>query len=648
MQDLEITWPDGVARFSPEDSPVQVGRSSSASIPLTEGSVSRRHLELEWGGAVWTAVDNSTHGTFDTNGVRLASRWTISDDTVVRLGGIKGVLLEFRPSPGDGAGSNGNGSVAGAADSAPPLFSDRRDEVLDLADKPAAAAGSLFNDRPSSIGSVANGAPPLTDFGESPVERPSILADGSSAQSERPSVFAEARPAAPDIRPPSEPTPASVRPEPAPPAPPAAAPLAEADRPVGIGPDAGGSQVPGATGGYPAVRLGPNSTVISDSAIRLSVDGQDYSFLPGAEISVGRDPNCLIHVDEKHSLVSRRHLQLTFEDGHWWIEDFSSKGTFVDNKRLTAPYKAEGAFIANLGDDDAGTPMRVITSGEHRVPRQLNLLAVAALAAIALIPLILLAFLLTRNDTPTTEPDFESAKRSTVMLFGLEGGQGTGFFVDDNLIVTNQHVAVLSPQMLVGVSRETDDPAQIEYATELVANHPYLDIAVLRITNKATMTGGRPQISADPVGNINLPSVTMGDSNDITIGDDVFSTGFPDRLSITSTNDAGELQLPPVAATSGEAASFTIWPGCSNPEFEAFIPLESPPGVACAAEGDVNRGVLRSTFSSGQGASGSAVFRNNEVVAVVYAGDADDPNTSLNITTAAFSEWLQGLIDANP
>jgi hypothetical protein len=234
------------------------------------------------------------------------------------------------------------------------------------------------------------------------------------------------------------------------------------------------------------------------------------------------------------------------------------------------------------------------------------------------------------------------------MLFGLDGGQGTGFFIDDNLILTNQHVAVLSPQMLVGVSRKTDDPAEIEYATELVANHPFLDIAVLRISNKATMTRSGPEISSDPVGNINLPSVVIGDSNGITIGDEVFSTGFPDRLSITSTDDMGDLRLPPVAAPSGEAASFTIWPGCSNPDFEAFIPADSPPGVACSAGGDVDKGVLRATFSSGQGASGSAVFHDNKVVAVVYAGDAEDSNKSLNVSTAAFAPWLEEIIDANP
>ena len=573
----------------------------------------------------------------------------------VRLGGAKGVILEVRTIASPNASTNGSSSnvVADArgaenfgaqlTSSGPGLFTGTRDEAPDYPAPSRDAAPQLFTndqtppDRGSDLASPLLPDPVLSehDFAEAaaPVtSRPSILDELREPGLDEPEF---------DFAPPP-PDASGYRPQ-----------VTEAPRQTsdpsldGHSPLTGDAQPPGATGGYPAVRLGPNSTVISDSAIRLSIDGQDYSFLPGAAVTVGRDPNCLIQVDEKHSLVSRRHLELTFDDGSWWIDDSSSKGTFIDNKRIGGRYRAEGAFVAHLGDDDAGTPMKVITAGEHRTPRQFNLLAVAALASIALIPLILMAFLINRNGSPSGEPDFVTAKQATVMLFGLEGGQGSGFFVADNLIVTNQHVAVLSPQMLVGVSRQTDEPAQIEYATELVANHPYLDIAVLRISNKAMMTNDGPQISSEPVGDIDLPSVPIGDSDDITIGDEVFSTGFPDRLSITSQDDAGELRLPPVAATSGEAASFTIWPGCSNPDFGAFIPATSPPGVACAADGDVNKGVLRSTFSSGQGASGSAVFRNNEVVAVVYAGDADDLNTSLNITSAAFQPWLQDIIDSN-
>ncbi len=728
MQDLEITWPDGKTRFSASDSPIRLGRSSEAAIPLTQGSVSRRHLELVWAGSGWAVSDNSTHGTYDKDGQRLAPQWTVADNTVIRLGGVEGVEVEINliaaeASPGvsNGSGSasvggsmlsDQRGTLVGSAPSEPErraasLFADLEPDLDGpdgspdrlFGDSSAPAGGPLFDrsaraeagspfENPEALldngdgvfggdGRVFNEAPPLRDFGaessggqapdglappraDQPSQPPPPLADSPPPQDTPPP------PALPSTEEPAAGQPAATPPPPS--GPPGSSgggllerdPLVEGKAPRYGGPmDSGpnpldldarnSSGPPGATGGLPAVRLSPNTTIISDAALRLNLDGQDYSFVPGAEVTVGRDPGCLVRVDERHSLVSRKHLRITHRDNSWWIEDFSSKGTFIDNRRIKGPYKAEGAFLVNMGDDDAGTPMRIITAGEHRISGRFNPVVVGALAAITLLPLAILAILLAgRSDDTTTEPDFASAKRSTVMLFGLEGGQGTGFFVDDNLIVTNQHVAVLSPQMLVAVSRQTDEPAEIEYATELVANHPFLDIAVLRISNRATLVNGVPEISSEPVGNINLPSVSIGDSDDVTIGDEVFSLGFPDRLSITSTDDMGDLRLPPVAATSGEAASFTIWPGCSNPDFETFIPEDSPPGVACSAGGDVDKGVLRATFSSGQGASGSAVFHNNEVVAVVYAGDAGDPNKSLNVSTAAFAEWLDEIIDTNP
>ena len=57
--------------------------------------------------------------------------------------------------------------------------------------------------------------------------------------------------------------------------------------------------------------------------------------------------------------------------------------------------------------------------------------------------------------------DLASAKQSTVLLLS-DQGLGSGFFVADNLIVTNQHVAALSSALQVAVSREADDPAEQE------------------------------------------------------------------------------------------------------------------------------------------------------------------------------------------
>ena len=102
-----------------------------------------------------------------------------------------------------------------------------------------------------------------------------------------------------------------------------------------------------------------------------------------------------------------------------------------------------------------------------------------------------------------------------------------------------------------------------------------------------------------------------------------------------------------VVATRGEVVNLGIWPGCSNPDLATFIPANSPDGVGCSDGGDVERGVLLSTFRSGQGASGSPVFRDNEVVGVVYAGAPEEDDLSLNIATDTFAGWLQDIVAGN-
>jgi pSer/pThr/pTyr-binding forkhead associated (FHA) protein len=591
MLDLHITWPDGEARFTPADSPVQIGRSSEAKVTLTQASVSRRHLELTWDGQRWQARDSSTHGSYDLDGVRRPTGWPIANDVSLRLGGTEGVGVQIRLVP-----------------SATPAGDDDRVIVLDD------GSGSSPGGRPG-------GAP-------GPVGR-------SGRSGHEPRVPTGSRSSVMEASPVGEEAPGGPGPDPGPrilsDGPPASSPV--------------GSTVPGPTGTQPAIAVGSDAEAGEGSALRLSVDGQEYSFLPGAEVTVGRDPSCLVQLEERHSLVSRRHLRIVHRDGGWWIEDYSSKGTWVDHRRLRGPYRAQGSFVAHLGDDDAGTPMRIATAGNHRAAPSSNMILIGVLAAAVLIPLLALAILLAGGDD---EPDFATAKKATVVLFGLEGGQGSGFFVDDNLILTNQHVAALSSQLLVGVSRDLDEPAQIEYATELVTNHPFLDIAVLRVSNRAVISSNGPQISSDPVGDIDLPMVELGDSSELAIGDEVFSTGFPGRLGITSTNEGGELRLPAVVATRGEVANFGIWPGCNNPDLATFIPADSPPGVTCSRGGDIERGVYLSTFSSGQGASGSPVFRDNQVVGVVYAGAPEEANASLNIATSTFQPWLDEIIAANP
>ena len=73
---------------------------------------------------------------------------------------------------------------------------------------------------------------------------------------------------------------------------------------------------------------------------------------------------------------------------------YSSKGTFIDGRRINSSYKAEGAFVAQLGDDDSGTPRKVITAGEHRSPRSQSLFLLIAVGVLALVAILALALAL--------------------------------------------------------------------------------------------------------------------------------------------------------------------------------------------------------------------------------------------------------------
>lgn len=388
----------------------------------------------------------------------------------------------------------------------------------------------------------------------------------------------------------------------------------------------------------------PAETFVESSTLRLHVDGEDYLFLPGVEITIGRDPSCTVVVDEHHTLVSRKHLRVVHQSGKWWFEDISSKGSYVDGRTLSGPYKAEGAFVVELGDRIGGTPLRVVTSGEHKAPRNVAAIAVAAIAGVALLLVSFLAWLMFRGGADEAAT-LDDAKRSTVMLLA-GNGRGSGFFVSDSLILTNQHVAALADQLVVAVSEESDEPAQIQYIAQLVESHPFLDLAVLKVTNTAEVNdSGTVDIGPD-IESLDVPTLEVGSSDDVTLGDPIFSTGFPGRLAVASTDDSGQLRLSPVSTSRGEAANFAIWPGCSNPEFENFIPVDAPEGVTCDPDGDVNRGVLIASFVSGEGASGSPVVHNGKVVAVVFAGEAAEPNVSRSITSEAFDGWLDEILAA--
>ena len=68
-----------------------------------------------------------------------------------------------------------------------------------------------------------------------------------------------------------------------------------------------------------------------------------------SDFHIGRDPGCEVCIPDAHA--SRRHAQVAFTRGQWWIRDLqSSNGLFVNGERLEAAPIGEGVAV-RLGAD---------------------------------------------------------------------------------------------------------------------------------------------------------------------------------------------------------------------------------------------------------------------------------------------------------
>jgi pSer/pThr/pTyr-binding forkhead associated (FHA) protein len=91
-------------------------------------------------------------------------------------------------------------------------------------------------------------------------------------------------------------------------------------------------------------------TVAAFAAARLvqvldsGIAGREYTVQSAAWI--GRDPNCLVRVEDE--FASARHAQVLWraEDQAWWVEDnLSRNGTFVNDERVTSITLKDGDVI---------------------------------------------------------------------------------------------------------------------------------------------------------------------------------------------------------------------------------------------------------------------------------------------------------------
>jgi S1-C subfamily serine protease len=144
--------------------------------------------------------------------------------------------------------------------------------------------------------------------------------------------------------------------------------------------------------------------------------------------------------------------------------------------------------------------------------------------------------------------------RTTVRAFGW----GSGTILDrSGNILTNQHVtdttdiaddlakdgaSIIDGKLVVFMTRRTDEPAIPVFVATVVTADPDLDIAIVRITED--LDGGPVDLST-----VNLPSVPLGDSDAVELGDTLNIFGYPGIGGTTITFTTG-----PVSGFATDAA----------------------------------------------------------------------------------------------
>ena len=133
---------------------------------------------------------------------------------------------------------------------------------------------------------------------------------------------------------------------------------------------------------------------------------------------------------------------------------------------------------------------------------------------------VLALFLMGCNEMSTVEL-VDEVKSGTVLIANQidvsNGGTGTGFLLNDNQIITNHHVVDGNGQLFVYSSN-----SQRKYPAEVVYADPIADVAVIRIVDWEVFKK-----------NENPVNLTLGDSDEMRLGDKVVVIGHPWGLTWT-------------------------------------------------------------------------------------------------------------------
>ena len=98
----------------------------------------------------------------------------------------------------------------------------------------------------------------------------------------------------------------------------------------------------------------PRSHAIPILSVRTE-DGRAFRF--SSSFHIGREHDCAVRIDDGH--VSRKHVMVSFEDGHWQLRDQrSGNGVFVNGRRVEAA-SVDKTLTIRLGADGPSLVMEV-------------------------------------------------------------------------------------------------------------------------------------------------------------------------------------------------------------------------------------------------------------------------------------------------
>ncbi|MEM8924759.1 MAG: serine protease [Actinomycetota bacterium] len=212
---------------------------------------------------------------------------------------------------------------------------------------------------------------------------------------------------------------------------------------------------------------------------------------------------------------------------------------------------------------------------ERPRPRRFWMLAVGLLVILAGVA-VLSRF---RSGVDTAEsPTVDVLARSTVQIVGLDGNgdplcSGSGTLVSiEGMVLTNAHV--VTPDAIcnfsaLGIAMTTDSgrPPDLLYRAELLATDTELDLAVITV-------GDPLDPDVDPLSS--FPAMSLGDSDTLTIGDNIRILGYP------------EIGGETITFTNGSVSGFTAQAGIGDRALiktDATIAGGNSGGAAVDAEG---------------------------------------------------------------